>query len=195
MVEALASVCRQVLVIAGLSLFLDVLLPGGSFRKYTQFVMGLLLVAVLLNPLLGIAGQDLPQVTAGVFSSVAFPPDNSGEIIAAGAGMTADAVSQAEVELADSLARQIRSLIVLTDGVEDGRVEVQLSDEALLADHWTGDAHNWGQVVIVLTVAADRAAEGAALCSSVRRSVADFYDIDENMIQVSLASYGGSPPE
>ena len=54
LVEGLTEVCRQILILAGLSLFLEVLLPGGSLKKYTQFVMGLLLVAALLNPLLGL---------------------------------------------------------------------------------------------------------------------------------------------
>lgn len=40
MLEGLREVCRQLLVLAGLSLFLEVLLPGGNLKKYTQFVMG-----------------------------------------------------------------------------------------------------------------------------------------------------------
>lgn len=191
MVEALSAVCRQLLIIAGLSLFLDVLLPGGTFRKYTQFVMGLLMVVVLLNPLLGLAGYGLPQVTAGVFSSIS-PQDNSAGIIAAGAGMAADAAGRAEEDLAEGLARQISSLITLTDGVDESRVEVKLAD-GVLSGGLSADAHNWGQVIIVLTVAADRAADAELLCGRVRRSVADFYDIDESMVQVSLAGYDSVP--
>ena len=35
LVEGLTEVCRQVLVLAGLSLFLEVLLPGGFKKIYT----------------------------------------------------------------------------------------------------------------------------------------------------------------
>lgn len=192
MVAALSVVCRQLLIIAGLSLFLDVLLPGGAFRRYTQFVMGLLMVSVLLNPLLGLYGQDLPQVTADVFSSIS-PPDDTAAIIAAGAGMNAAAAAEAGEELAQDLARQIRSLILLTDGVEDGNVQVELSDTALLGVA-VDDEHNWGRVIIVLTVAADKAADAGALCGRVRRSVAELYGISEGMVQVSVAGYGAAPP-
>ena len=66
MLDGLREVCRQLLVLAGLSLFLEVLLPSGSLKKYTQFVMGLLLVAAMLNPLLGLTRGLAPEIKASV---------------------------------------------------------------------------------------------------------------------------------
>lgn len=201
MLEGLREVCRQLLVLAGLSLFLEVLLPGGNLKKYTQFVMGLLLVAAMLNPLLGLTRGLAPEIKASVFTdmrrllTVDEVDSQTQQIVAAGSNLAAGARAQAAQELADGLEKQISSLVGLTDGVEACAVEVNLAVdqlyEAAEADSW----HNWGQVIIVLTVEEARQAQAEGISRTVRQTVADFYDIEAAAVQVSVASFGSQPPE
>ncbi len=143
MLDGLREVCRQVL------------LPSGSLKKYTQFVMGLLLVAAMLNPLLGLTRGLAPEIKASVFTDMQRLLADDGQteqIVAAGSNLASGARAQAAQELAAGLEKQIASLVGLADGVEACTVEVNLDAdllyEAAEADSW----HNWGQVIIVLTV-------------------------------------------
>lgn len=222
---AVSELCRQLLIIAGLSLLLDVLLPRGDFRRYTQFVMGLLMVAVLMNQLLNplvavvgavgqgdVNGNSLAVVeifgdVSGKFSDRKYDAyydtdydrdANTEAIIAAGGRVQSVLSAAAEEEAADDLARQIRSLLLLTDGVADSEVSVKINagentgeDPGVVAE-----GNNWGCVVIVLTVRADKAVEDLGnsdyaedICAGVRRMVADFYGISESLIEVSVAGY------
>lgn len=44
-------------VIAILGALVDIILPNGSFRKYTGFIFGLVLLVMILQPLLQVVGQ------------------------------------------------------------------------------------------------------------------------------------------
>lgn len=197
MLDGLREVCRQLLVLAGLSLFLEVLLPSGSLKKYTQFVMGLLLVAAMLNPLLGLTRGLAPEIKASVFTDMQRLLADDGQteqIVAAGSNLASGARAQAAQELAAGLEKQIASLVGLADGVEACTVEVNLDAdllyEAAEADSW----HNWGQVIIVLTVEEARQAQAEGISRTVRQTVADFYDIDAAAVQVSVASFSSQLP-
>ncbi len=195
-VEGLSEICRQLLMLAGLSLFMEVLLPGGELKKYAQFVMGLLVVAALLNPLLGLTKGLAPDVVAKVFmdtfaeAAQADIRDNTDDIITAGSSLDSSAQIVAAQQLADSLERQIASLCSLAAGVEDSRVQVELNDDITAGSGGVG--HNWGRVIIVLTVAADAQTEKETVCREIRQTVADFYDIEPGAVQVSVAEYGES---
>ena len=204
LIDGLTEVCRQVLLLAGLSLFLEVLLPGGNLKKYSQFVMGLLLVATLLNPLLGLTRGLAPEIEASVFRDMrqllaGDDKDSSTEqIITAGSNLADGAKAQAAQELASGLERQIASLVGLASGVEDCTVEVNLYADLLYDTGEQNSWHNWGQVIIVLTIEQSRLEQAENIGSQVRQTVADFYDIEPAAVQVSVASYGdmgGSFPE
>ena len=196
LVEGLTEVCRQVLVLAGLSLFLEVLLPGGSLKKYTQFVMGLLLVAALLNPLLGLTRGLAPEVKASVFSDMqqilSGQADTTEQIVTAGSNLADGVRAQAAQELANGLERQIASLVGLAAGVENCTVEVSLNADLLYDAAEQGGWHNWGQVIIVLTVEQARQEQAENIGRAVRQTVADFYDIEPAAVQVSIANYQSS---
>jgi hypothetical protein len=70
-------------------------------------------------------------------------------------------------------------------------VQVELNDGLLGGEDFyaSGSGNNWGQVIIVLTVAEDKVGETEQIRDGVRQTVAAFYDIDAENIQVSIASY------
>ena len=194
LVDTLSELCRELLVLAGLSLFMEVLLPVGELKKYAQFVMGLLVVAAMLNPLLGFTKGLAPSIAAEVFTDrlgaelekeLSGRQDNTQQIIAAGSSLDDSARIAAAQQLTDSLERQIGSLCSLAIGVEGSQVQVELNEAALAGD----GGHNWGRIIIVLTVASDAAVDKEAICREIRQTVADFYDIELAAVQVSVAEY------
>ncbi len=138
LVEGLTEVCRQVLVLAGLSLFLEVLLPGGNLKKYTQFVMGLLLVAALLNPLLGLTRGLAPEVKASVFSDMqqilSGQADTTEQIVTAGSNLADGVRAQAAQELAsgqeqaENIGRAVRQTVADFYDIEPAAVQVSIAN-------------------------------------------------------------------
>ncbi|MCL6522219.1 MAG: stage III sporulation protein AF [Firmicutes bacterium] len=70
LVQALASWVRQVLMAALLAAVVDLALPRGRFRHYGRLLLGLLLLAVLLKPVLVLAGSG-PQGLARLLQQAA----------------------------------------------------------------------------------------------------------------------------
>ena len=99
---------------------------------------------------------------------------------------------QAAQELASGLERQIASLVGLAAGVENCTVEVSLNADLLYDAAEQGGWHNWGQVIIVLTVEQARQEQAENIGRAVRQTVADFYDIEPAAVQVSIANYQSS---
>ncbi|MDI3317446.1 MAG: stage III sporulation protein AF [Bacillota bacterium] len=60
LVQALTSWVQQVVMASLLALVVDLALPRGRFRRYGRLVLGLLLLAVLMKPVLALAGSG-PQ--------------------------------------------------------------------------------------------------------------------------------------
>ncbi len=57
---ALTSFITNLIIYILLAVILDMLVPNSSFRKYTKLVIGLILVAILLAPVLNLFKADLP---------------------------------------------------------------------------------------------------------------------------------------
>ncbi|MDI3299473.1 MAG: stage III sporulation protein AF [Bacillota bacterium] len=70
LVQALTSWVRQVLMAALLAVVVDLALPRGRFRRYGRLVLGLLLLAVLMKPVLALAGAG-PQGLARLLQQAA----------------------------------------------------------------------------------------------------------------------------
>ncbi len=181
LVDILAGVARQALILAGLALFLEVLLPQGQIKKYARLVLGLLLAGALLSPFWAHAPG---AVSAAIFVA---PPDNTEAILAAGSDLSRRAEEAAQKELAAEVERQLAAFVTLREGVAAADVEVELAEAS-------GQelGHNWGRVVILLNVAETAAAPPQEIAAAVRRSVAAFYDLDESAVQVSVAAYAAA---
>ncbi|HIU10733.1 MAG TPA: stage III sporulation protein AF [Candidatus Avidehalobacter gallistercoris] len=177
LVDILTAVTRQALILSGLALFLEVMLPAGQVKKYARLVMGLLLAGALLAPLCDMRGG---AVSASIFVA---PPDNTEAIIAAGSNLSEQAEREAEQELVAEVEQQLTAFSELQEGVVKAEVNVELAE----GNEMPG--HNWGRVVILLSVADGENVQAQAIADSVKRSVAAFYDLDENAVQVSVASY------
>lgn len=184
--EWVAEVARRALVISGLAVMLDVVLPRGNVQKCARVVLSVMLLGVMLEPVVALCGRaDKAEVTAAIFTDLAGYgkiSDNTAEIIAAGGRMADETEAAAREELAGNLARQIEAA-VRRDGVVECDVQVEIGTAE-------GAGNNWGRVFIMLAVD-EAVGDAAALAEQVRADVAAAYGLAAADVRVSVVAYGG----
>lgn len=192
-----SELARRALVLSGLALFLEVLLPKGSLRKYARLVLGVMLAGAFIEPLAALLPGEA-VVSASIFtdlpqadSRVNGYSDNTEEIIEAGSRLAEQAEAEAADALAADLERQITAFISQQADVAGCEVAVQFdagdADGAAAAS--TGN--NWGRVFIMLSVNEDAAGVAEEVAAKIKTNVAAFYDLSEAAVRVSLVKYGG----
>lgn len=109
MMDTLIMIVKSLVILAFLSLFLEMLLPSGSTKKYAKFVMGLLMLVVMINPILQLAHSDLPKVIS--VDEVAAAGASTDDILADGEalrqGMEEDALTTYEKEMAAAVQDEL----------------------------------------------------------------------------------------
>lgn len=193
MVSMISSIVEEILVIAGLSLFMEVMLPSGTLKKYSQFVMGLLVIVAVLNPLINFFGGDLSQVQMSSWQIENYD-DDTALIVSAGQDLALDLEMAASNVAEETLEKQIRSMVKLVDGVSDVAVDLVLLDEELV------------ELQVLLTLVTDSveilaesdedkllsAAQIADIKSDVLDVITSFFDIDPDKVQISLVEVADS---
>lgn len=187
--EFLSELARRALVISGLALFLEVLLPKGSLRKYARLVLGIMLVGALAEPVLDFL-PGKAAISAGIFADVPGPADNTEEIIAAGGRLAEAAEAEAAEALAGDLSREIESLVMMQGSVADCEVSVEFADGDFDGAAAAGTGNNRGRVFIMLSVNENAAAQAAEVEQRVKDNVASFYGLPAEAVRVSVLKYG-----
>lgn len=121
--ETIRTLVRNLVVILLLAAFLDLLLPSNTMRKFVKLVMGLFVIAAILNPLTAFLhtplAMEIPAWTtlpSGDLPALA----NEGE---EGSQIGRSAVQE---QYRMILIRQIQSLVLGVDGIKQAEVEVTL---------------------------------------------------------------------
>ncbi|MEX2356543.1 MAG: stage III sporulation protein AF [Thermaerobacterales bacterium] len=63
--EALSAWLQQIIVLLVIIGLVELMLPHGSLRRYSDVVLGFLVLGVILNPLVGFVGMDMMPAIAG----------------------------------------------------------------------------------------------------------------------------------
>lgn len=185
MAEFLAELARRALVLSGLAVLLDVVLPQGSMRRLSRLVLSMLLLAAFIEPVVGAVGAaDVAKVSAAVFVDGAGQYDNTDEIIEAGARLAAGANEEALANLAHNMEQEIAEYVREQSGL-NCRVEVQLGADAVAAS--SGD---YAGGVLVLLAVDEAAAQVDDLRRQVAARVAACYGLSAGDVRVSLVKYG-----
>ena len=123
--DMVISVTKTLVILAILSLLLELILPRGSTQKYAKFVMGLLVLLVVINPIIQLAGGETPAVAD--FDETAAAVSSTAEIIEKGQclrqSLTAETVSEYEVKIADEIKKSLSDL----EGVQS--VEIAINED------------------------------------------------------------------
>lgn len=128
--EIVRNLVLNLIVIAVLAVFLEMLLPSGDMRRYVRMVMGLLIVIAVLqaagNLIRGGWQLDMPvPAQAGPSSGASGLTD----IMAGGRRLAADAQAQALEQYRQGLARQIAALAGMNGRLTVWGVEVALYED------------------------------------------------------------------
>jgi len=124
--EGLKSLIRNLAVILLLATFLEMLLPNKSMRGFVQLVMGLFVIAAVLNPLANFLSINLAdQVPAWVVDSSADLP-----VLAADDNTKDMGKSAVREQYKRILINQINVLVATIEGVADNEVAVELEQDA-----------------------------------------------------------------
>lgn len=124
--EGLKSLIRNLAFILLLATFLEMLLPNKSMRGFVQLVMGLFVIAAILNPLADFLRLEYSnEVPAWVTVPSTEMPVLAAESDTAEAGKSAVREQYKRI-----LINQIKILVNAVDGVKDSEVEVILDEES-----------------------------------------------------------------
>lgn len=74
----LASWISNIIIFVLLASVVDMLLPNSSFQKYTKMVIGLLLIAIMLTPILHLFQSNFDQILAS--ATVQLKPENENKL-------------------------------------------------------------------------------------------------------------------
>ncbi|GEM_PF-1837211 len=153
-------------VVVLINSFIELLLPSGTLNRFVRLLMGLLLLMVILDPLLGLfSGNDW-----GPLYDNSDYADETADVLAEGDALAQTLSEDANTDYRQQLEQQIKSLALVNNSVQQAEVEVELDSSS-------------GQVkqVKVSLVATD-----SAVAEKVRSTIAGFMAIDEKIISCSL---------
>jgi stage III sporulation protein AF len=124
--EGLKTLIRNLAFILLLASFLEMLLPNKSMRGFVQLVMGLFVIAAVLNPLADFLSLDLhSEIPAWVnVSSTDLP------VLAAEGTSVDTGKSAVREQYRRILISQIKVLVSAIEGVKSYEVDVELDQEA-----------------------------------------------------------------
>jgi len=181
-VDALNLLVTQLVILAVLAVFLELLIPAGDLSRYVRMVLGLLIIVAVLQAATGFWHREL----SGTFSDLSLqqtaPATSS--ILDEGRQRWDDNHARALDEFRTGLARQIMALTRLNPDVEVLNVDVVLDVE--------GESGEIGRLQrITLYVPPDPPGIGIGVSGRgvedgrdrLRQTVAEFYNVDEALVK------------
>lgn len=129
--EGLKTLIRNLAFILLLASFMEMLLPNKSMRGFVQLVMGLFVIAAILDPLAGLLSWDLEkEIPAWINGSTGDMP-----VIAADDDSREKANTIVREQYKKILVDQIEVLAAKIDGITDVEATVELEDEGGFTDY------------------------------------------------------------
>ncbi len=123
--EGLKILIRNLAFILLLATFLEMLLPNKSMRGFVQLVMGLFVIAAILNPLADFLSINLAsEIPAWSMASSSDMP------VLASEGVSDTGKSAVREQYKRILVNQITVLVSTIEGVKSTEVEIELDKEA-----------------------------------------------------------------
>ncbi len=178
-VEVVQTVVRNVAVLVLITLFLQMLLPSGQLAGFVRMIMGLLLLAALINPVLEFLGRE-PSLP--VFQPAASNAQTE-QILQRGQELAGEWQAEASQEYTQGLAQQMEAVALLTPDTSQAQVELELDE----AGNVTG-----GQLTIDYSGDEDL----NAVRNRLSRSLQQYFALPEGALTIMVRSGGRiAPPE
>jgi len=129
--ETILSVVRNLVFLVLLAAFLELLLPLKDSRKFVQVILGLFVLAVVLNPIVSLFCQT-PLLSLNYPAKLDDEREELHSILAQGEVLQQAAVGQARTAYVERLEQQAAALARLVPGVEEAAAEVELAPSSSL---------------------------------------------------------------
>lgn len=132
MIEGIGIWIRTIVTVIFLATMLEMFLPGGTMQKYVRVVMGLLLLLVILNPLINLAGKDYSwQARIWEVGN----EQGLQAVLAAGEQLRVEQEKYALQEYKNRLAEQVTRVVNRIPGIKKVRAEVIIVEDAKSKDY------------------------------------------------------------
>lgn len=125
MVTALTDWIRSIIFIVLFASFVEMLLPNSSMQRFVRVVIGLFVMMAVLNPVVDFVQnwgvmQQIPALSMNTATGSGYLPSNS--------GMAQERERLTREIYRQDLAKQIRALVLATDGVAEAKAVVEISE-------------------------------------------------------------------
>jgi stage III sporulation protein AF len=184
-VDALNLLVTELVILAILAVFLELLIPAGELSRYVRMVLGLLIIVAVLQAATGFWHREL----AGTFGELSLQQTvpASMSILDEGRQRWEENHARALDEYRAGLARQIMALTRLNPDVEVVKVEVELDVQGL-----GGEVGRLQEITLYIlpdrpgTTAPGVGREVDDGRERLRRTVAEFYNVDEAVVKYDI---------
>lgn len=191
----LADAVRGIIIVVFFVHIVQLLLPESAMRGYTRFVLGLLVIAAILSPVLAVFNLDYDLQrrlfgmgsSGGAASFASVPEFDAGGVgypggpVAAGQALAAAALRRLNDATENRWAQQVASVAALAGGVEPANVEVHL-----------GTGGEPVEIRAIIHVPATGTPEGLRTApldpERIRRIVAQFFGLSLEQVEVRVRS-------
>ncbi len=132
--EALISWIRGFLYLLFFATLVQVILPDNGIRRYTRLVVGLVMLAALLQPIADLTKNPgvIGEAFAGMFGQAGGAGTEADPWIAEGERLRTHGQDIAIRHMADQLRNQLEGMLLLVPGVADAEVvDLELSDQGV----------------------------------------------------------------
>ena len=171
--DTVVMIVKSLIVLAFLSLLLELILPKGSTKKYAKFVIGILVLVVMINPIIRVIGEDMTVIKD--FGNNTSFEDSTAEIVASGNELrdkiTTESLSEYEKEIGDSLQAEL----IEFSGIKSVSVDVK------------GNADEDYGVVVLIDLDSDNEVDTEKIRSITENYFIDNYGITDEQIMVTIS--------
>jgi len=173
MLDMISEMVRNIAVLVLLALFVELLIPFGELSRYIRMVMGLVLLAAVLNPVLGMLRQEalLPSFQKEDYSK------ETAAILERGEELSAQMEELALSEYEQSTVSQIGALTSLIDGVKSVEASAEIDSQG-------------GVRKVSLLVVKTASVSEEALKTKIIDTISRFYGIDPSKFEISISEEG-----
>lgn len=125
--SVMTDIVRNVVIIAVLTAFWEMLLPEGKMQAFVRAVLGLILVAAVINPIAGALSQPVAKVTYHIDGQ-----NETKSLLAAAETMNDKWTEAGNDAYIQGIEQQVKSMVLLADDVRDAEITAIVDREQTL---------------------------------------------------------------
>ncbi|MDD2496659.1 MAG: stage III sporulation protein AF [Desulfitobacteriaceae bacterium] len=131
--QTISELVRNVTIIVLIAGFLEMMLPSSELKRFIKMVMGLFVLVSILNPIVSLLRQETAYEVFAWQDPVQGMKLNS--ILQQGEELSRDMTEKAEVMYANSMAKQMETIVKLVKGVAWVEADVEVKETGKHPDY------------------------------------------------------------